>query len=101
MKKDRNRQIILAIALAAGIIAELNFKLCTVQAAFSRNTWNIELTLFLLSFLRYKGRRSENKAQLINLRELRPQFLKGINREASRRNGQFAALFDFDGQIVF
>ena len=45
-------------------------------------------------------RRSENKAQLINLRELRLQFLKGINREASRRNGQFAALLDFNGQIV-
>ena len=45
-------------------------------------------------------RRSENKAQLINLRELRLQFLKGINREASRRNGQFAALLDFNGQLV-
>lgn len=34
------------------------------------------------------------------MRELRLQFLKGINREASRRNGQFAALLDFNGQIV-
>ena len=67
---------------------------------YEKADWDAAADSWYVTAINGSDRRSENKAQLINLRELRLQFLKGINREASRRNGQFAALLDFNGQIV-
>ena len=67
---------------------------------YEKVDWDAAADSWYVTAINGSDRRSENKAQLINLRELRLQFLKGINREASRRNGQFAALLDFNGQIV-
>ena len=67
---------------------------------YEKVDWDAAADSWYVTAINGSDRRSGNKAQLINLRELRLQFLKGINREASRRNGQFAALLDFNGQIV-
>ena len=44
-------------------IAELDFKFCAVQASFSRQTGDIELTFLLFYFFFYKGRRCKNKPE--------------------------------------
>ena len=72
-----------------------------MKEAFTGHARDVELTAFLFSLFGYESRRGKNEAEFLNLREPLLQLLKSIDREASRRNGQFAALFDFDGQIVF
>lgn len=67
---------------------------------YEKVDWDAAADSWYVTAINGSDRRSENKAQLINLRELRLQFLKGIDGEAGRRNGQFAALLDFNGQIV-
>ena len=83
------------------LIPELDFKLCSVKASFTGHARNVELTPFLFGLFGYESRRGKNKAELLNLRKLLFQLLKGIDREASRRNGHFAALLDLYRQIVF
>lgn len=60
-------------------IAQANFKLAAVQRLFSVAPWDIKLSLFLLWLLCQKGRRCKNKAQRIDLEQLRLEFSKGID----------------------
>ena len=60
-------------------IAQANLKFATVQRLFAVAPRNIKLALLLLWLLCQKGRRRKNKAQRIDLEQLRLEFFKGLD----------------------
>ena len=70
------------MAFLSQLIPELDFKLCSVKAAFTGHARNVELTLFLLAFSFTKVGEVKIKRRLLNLRKLLFQPLKGIDRKA-------------------
>ena len=60
-------------------IAQANFKLAAMQRLFSVAPRDIKLALLLLWLLCQKGRRRKNKAQRIDLEQLRLELFKGID----------------------
>ena len=82
------------------LIAQFDFKLCTVKACFTGNAGNIELPLLLFSLFFHKSGRCKDKFKLIYGFQLLLQLFIGIHRKAGCRNRHPAAFFDFHPQII-
>ena len=82
------------------LIAQFDFKLCTVKARFTGNAGNIELPLLLFSLFFHKSGRCKDKFKLIYGFQLLLQLFIRIHRKAGCRNRHPAAFFDFHPQII-
>ena len=82
------------------LIAQFDFKLCTVKACFTGNAGNVELPLLLFSLFFHKSGRRKDKFKLVYGLQLLLQLFIGIHRKADCRNRHPTAFFDFHPQII-
>ena len=82
------------------LVAQAHLELRAVKARLTRDARDVEFALLLCRLFPNECGRGEEEAELLHGRQLLPQLLIRVHREARRRNRHSAAAYDLCPQII-